>query len=1083
MNSLPSHLVLGALTVALFSAPSVSAEELTIALGTELSWDTTTGNTYELQSAPSDTGPWTTIAGPTAGDGNPDSYYYDNSGAALHFQVLETVPGTDPSAQVLTWNGDFEAGTGDDTSDPSWSSFASGGTAISYPDTGGAGDNGGFGRVDNTAGAWGGGLVSPADFEVAGNDGIPLTYFGVAAGDTVTVTVDMINLAGTGIGGIKIESWGGGSILSNSGDLPASGQSSSWATYTWSYTIDGSADAIKLVPLITPPTYGGGNGQSSIGFDNVGIDSGEAAGPGTDEIVNTLPVDSTPVANGSWSSISGTTYQPEVSNDLSLWDDIGSPIDGDDTEKSFSRSISALSEFYRLGITVNPVLPPSGLRTTISGNETSVGLAWTASPTAGVTNYRVVYGTQSGNLDQSVDVGPVTSAIIANLTPDQPYFFAVIAVTGSGESPLDGTEITATPNVDPTIIPLFNGNTVLEPATSVETDTALYTYLADRVRARHARESQFNRYDIYLKFYWEQRILNLEIVDYVAKGGTDITFNYTTLRPLSAAEFRTFFGGVSTVAQYNSNQMATLVSSNPSAIPGETDYNYTATISQNYNEGNRPLENGDRVEIEISQFLLGVRNGQLNYYGTTLLYVVGQGIVPWGQANDLGIGNPGPNDIVGGVRLALDSYPIPETAWLGGLTTNHYQYSDEPKQSFKQMAGNISPTNGYEFLLGRRLHHTNFETGAHSEPENPIFTEHVGKLGPKYINNSCVDCHTDNGRSLPSPLSASILQSVVKVGSDATGTPHATLGSVLQPKATDSSAESSIAISSYTTTAGQYGDGTSYELRKPNYTFTGTTPQFYSVRGAPQLVGLGLLEAIDETTIADLADPTDQDQDGVSGRMSIVTDPVTNDPRLGRFTHKASVATVEHQIAAALNTDMGVTTSVQPILDGETTGGTPELSDVDLDYMTRYVALLGVNAQRNLLDADVILGEQLFASANCVACHIPSMETGPNHPRAELRNQTIRPFTDLLLHDMGAGLADNMGDGDASGSEWRTAPLWSIGLTAGVSGGEAYLHDGRARTLEEAILWHGGEAEDAKEAFRTMPASDRDALVAYLKSL
>src|SRR5436305_3212246 len=180
---------------------------------------------------------------------------------------------------------------------------------------------------------------------------------------------------------------------------------------------------------------------------------------------------------------------------------------------------------------------------------------------------------------------------------------------------------------------------------------------------------------------------------------------------------------------------------------------------------------------------------------------------------------------------------------------------------------------------------------------------------------------------------------------------------------------------------------------------------------------------------------------------------------------------------------MGVTTSIFPVLDGETTGGTPELADSDLDNLTRYIALLGVSARRDLTDTQALQGEQLFTSANCVKCHTPTLTTSPYHPMTELRSQTIHPYTDLLLHDMGAGLADNMGEGNASGSEWRTSPLWSIGLTAGVSGGEAYLHDGRARTLEEAILWHSGEAEASKEAFRTMPASDRAALVKFLKSL
>ena len=151
--------------------------------------------------------------------------------------------------------------------------------------------------------------------------------------------------------------------------------------------------------------------------------------------------------------------------------------------------------------------------------------------------------------------------------------------------------------------------------------------------------------------------------------------------------------------------------------------------------------------------------------------------------------------------------------------------------------------------------------------------------------------------------------------------------------------------------------------------------------------------------------------------------------------------------------------------------------------MTRYVALLGVSARRDLSDTDALAGEQLFDSLGCIKCHTPSLTTSAHAPLTELRNQTIHPYTDLLLHDMGTGLADNMGEGVAAGSEWRTPPLWSIGLTAGVSGGEAYLHDGRAQTLAEAILWHGGEAEVSKEAFRTDSAANRAALIKFLKSL
>ncbi|MDB6124010.1 MAG: hypothetical protein JWQ71_3003 [Pedosphaera sp.] len=736
--------------------------------------------------------------------------------------------------------------------------------------------------------------------------------------------------------------------------------------------------------------------------------------------------------------------------------------------------------FYGLSIPseIVVVLAPTGLHTISSGSTNAIGLAWTASSTAGVIGYRILYGLDSSNLTNSIDVGNVTSANIPGLTANQTYYLAVVALTANGQSsPLDAM-ITAQTDTTTGIVALFNAFTPLEAPTTVVTTNALITYLADRSRDRHARESQFSLYDHYLSWYWEQRVANIEIIDHVAKGGTDIIFNYTTQVELNPAEFRTFFRGITTVAEYNNNQTATLVSTNASDTPGETDYHYTATVTANA-QFNRPLHLGDRVEIEISQFLLNPRHGRNNYYGTVLLYVVGQGIVPWAEGQDVGF-NGG---IVGGVNQNLDSYPLSTNAWLGGQTTLPYQYSAEPQHRFKETAGNISPTNGLPFMLGRRLHHTDFGDGTHSEPDNPVYTEQIGKLGPKFINRSCVACHVNNGRALPPAIGAPMLQSVVKVGSNAAGSPHPTLGAAIQPQSSSGPVEGSATIASYTTNNAQYGDGTPYSLQKPNYAFQGATPTYFSVRLAPQLVGLGLLEAVSETTIASLADPDDANADGISGRMQTVTDPETGQQRLGRFNYKGGKARLSHQVAGALNNDMGVTTPVFPILDGDTTAGTPELTAADLDKMTRYVALLGVAARRDLTNAQALQGEQFFASANCAKCHAPTLTTSPYYPMTELRNQTIHPYTDLLLHDMGAGLADNMGEFNATGSEWRTPPLWSIGLTAGVSGGEAYLHDGRARTLEEAILWHGGEAEASKESFRTMSAANRAALIKFLQSL
>lgn len=740
---------------------------------------------------------------------------------------------------------------------------------------------------------------------------------------------------------------------------------------------------------------------------------------------------------------------------------------------------SEAKRFYGLSIpsAIVVVLPPTSLQTIASGSTNAIGLAWTASSTPGVTGYRILYGTSAGTMTNSLDVGNVTSANVVGLVPGQTYFLTIIALTADGQS-VAGDTITAQTDVDLGIVALFNSGTVLEAPTTVETTNALITYLADRARDRHAREAEFHIYDHYLTWYWEQRMANIEIIDHVAKGGNSIIFNFTTQAQLNPAEFRTFFRGINTVAEYHNNAQATLVSTNPSATPGETDFNYTSTITANA-QYNRPLQIGDRVEVEISQFLLAPRHGRPNYYGTVFLYVVGQGVVPWQEGQEIGI-----TGTVGNINRSLDSYPLPTNAWLGGLTTLPYQYSNEPEHRFKQTAGNISPTNGQPFMLGRRLHHTDFATGEHSEAGNPVFTEQVGKLGPKFIAGSCVDCHVNNGRALPVAVGTPLTKWVFKVGNDASGTAHPTLGHVLQPQSSSGPNEGNVTIASYTTTSGQHGDAAPYSLQKPNYSFSGTTPAFFSARIAPQLVGLGLLEAVSESSILALADPDDANADGISGRIQTVPDPETSQQRLGRFGDKAGRVRLSHQVAGALNTDMGVTTTIFPALDGETsTNAPPELSAADLDKMTRYVALLGVGARRDLTNAQALQGEQLFTSASCVKCHTPTLTTSVYHPMTELRNQTIHPYTDLLLHDMGPGLADNMGEGVATGSEWRTPPLWNIGLTSGVSGGEAYLHDGRARSLEEAILWHGGEAEAPKEAFRTMSAAERAALIKFLKSL
>lgn len=605
------------------------------------------------------------------------------------------------------------------------------------------------------------------------------------------------------------------------------------------------------------------------------------------------------------------------------------------------------------------------------------------------------------------------------------------------------------------IISLFDAASPLEAPVLFETEDALITRLGDRARDRHARESQFQAYDHYLSWYWEERTIDIEIEDRIAKGGSEVVFTYRVLSELSQPEFRAFFRGIGTVAEYYYNTLAPLVAPNTHQV----------TLRNDIPSG-RPLAIGDRIEVEISQFILAPQNGRKNYYGTTFLYIVGQGVVPWQGVGDL-----------------LDSYPLPESAWMGGRTTLPYQYSDEPDHRFQQTAGNISPDSIQDFMLGRRLHHTDFGDGSHSEPGNPVFFTHANKLGPKYNAHSCIDCHVNNGRSISPGVGIPLTQAVIKVASDITGTPHPTLGRVLQAGNAFGVGEGAAQIASFEVIEGTYGDGGPYQLRRPVHSFSGDTPEFYSVRYAPPLVGMGLLEAVDESTILARADPEDQDGDGISGRANTVIDPQTGEVRLGRFNWKASQARVRHQVSFALNNDMGVMTSIFPTQDGSGSASSTELSTDEVEQITRYVQTLGVSARRELGDIEVIQGQNLFNGIGCAECHVPTTVTGAHHPIAELRRQVIHPYTDLLVHDMGSGLADTMGEGNVSPYEWRTPPLWSIGLTDGVSGGESYLHDGRARTLEEAILWHGGEGGQAKENFRTLPAGDRDALIKFLKSL
>ena len=308
--------------------------------------------------------------------------------------------------------------------------------------------------------------------------------------------------------------------------------------------------------------------------------------------------------------------------------------------------------------------------------------------------------------------------------------------------------------------------------------------------------------------------------------------------------------------------------------------------------------------------------------------------------------------------------------------------------------------------------------------------------------------------------------------------------------------EGRIAID-YVEMPGAYPDGSSFSLRQPVYgiedlAFGPLHPDvMVSPRVAPATIGMGLLEAIPDANILAMSDPEDANEDGISGRPNYVQDVQTGELALGRFGWKANQPSVNQQAAAAFLGDIGITSSLFPnencpagqeACRQAPNGGEPELPDERLRKVTIYTQTLAVPAMRNIEDEQVEHA-RLFVQTQCALCHTPRHETEDTHPLAPLRNQVIFPYTDLLLHDMGDGLADHRPDGQASGTEWRTSPLWGIGLVQKVNGHTMFLHDGRARSMEEAILWHGGEAEESRGKFMNLTKDERNALIRFLESI
>lgn len=421
---------------------------------------------------------------------------------------------------------------------------------------------------------------------------------------------------------------------------------------------------------------------------------------------------------------------------------------------------------------------------------------------------------------------------------------------------------------------------------------------------------------------------------------------------------------------------------------------------------------------------------------------------------------------------------------LGGSLT----VADDGPLAYMRMALTVPESQRESFVRGERLFRTAWQE------KGGTFVFHG--LGPLYNRLSCVGCHTGNGAGFaPSQPQEPMLGMLVRLSVPGQGpygevVPDPVYGDQFNNLGVRGVPGEGRTEVLWHTTEETLVDGTVVALRRPeiqlvdlNYGPLGDGIMLSPRIGQP-IYGLGLLEAVSEADLIALADPKDQSRDGISGRVNRVWDPEQQRIVAGRFGWKANQPSLKLQIVSAMLGDMGITSSLLPqqnCTEAQTacraaaTADKPELTDEQVEDLLTYHRGLGVPARRKTDDPVVQAGEKLFASLGCNACHRESLRTADG--------MAFHPYTDLLLHDMGAGLADGRPDFLASGTEWRTPPLWGIGLRAVVDDRAGYLHDGRGRTLLEAILWHGGEAQAAADRVRALSTADRQALLVFLGSL
>jgi CxxC motif-containing protein (DUF1111 family) len=422
---------------------------------------------------------------------------------------------------------------------------------------------------------------------------------------------------------------------------------------------------------------------------------------------------------------------------------------------------------------------------------------------------------------------------------------------------------------------------------------------------------------------------------------------------------------------------------------------------------------------------------------------------------------------------------------------------DATQDAFSQPLPNLTSAHRTAFFLGNSYFNQNWVSAPSS------VTTRDG-LGPLFNSRSCSACHFKDGRGHPAERGQPLVSVIARISLAADGgehgapVAHPVYGDQLQTQALPGLVPEAVLTLEYDERPGHFPDGEPFSLRQPRLQILqpgyGPLPQDLrvSLRAAPALIGLGLLENVPEGDILRRADPRDLNHDGISGRENRVWDDTHDAFALGRFGWKAEQPSVRQQIASAFAADMGLSTelvphdscsSAQTACSERPNGGTPEVDPAIFEAVVQYARTLAVPAHRALNDPRVRRGAELFAEAGCEQCHVSALRTGQTSELPELNDQDIHPYTDLLLHDLGEALADHRPAFAADGREWRTAPLWGLGLVAKVNQHREFMHDGRARGVQEAVLWHGGEAEAAKRAFMRLGRTQRVDLCAFVENL